>query len=77
MVSHTKRTVSLFFCLHGIPLIQGSFRSCSDLTESSGSEKTKLLLKYVISHTAIWTVGPLDYCGVAKIICAQGSGQDM
>jgi hypothetical protein len=35
------------------------------------------LLKNVISYSEVWTVGPLDYCSVARILKAQGGGKDM
>lgn len=35
----------------------------------------RALLSYVIQYTQDWTVGPLEYCGIARRI--KGRGQDM
>ncbi|KAJ7438872.1 hypothetical protein FB451DRAFT_1378109 [Mycena latifolia] len=37
--------------------------------------RQKALLSYIIKHTQDYTVGPLDYCGIARRI--KGRGQDM
>lgn len=37
-------------------------------------ERSKSLLSYIIKYTKNYTVGPLDYCGVARRV--EGRGED-
>ena len=39
--------------------------------------KKTLLLKVVITTSHIFTVGPLDFCGIAQRMSAQGNGKEM
>lgn len=41
----------------------------------SPDARAQALLSYVISHTKKYTVGPLDYCGVARRV--KGRGEDL
>lgn len=42
------------------------------ISEVTGSERAKLLLRNVTQFSEIYTVGPLDFCGVAEIVYGPG-----
>lgn len=39
-----------------------------DVTPVTGPARTKELFEYIVTYTNGYAVGPLDYCGVARII---------
>ncbi|KAI0685134.1 hypothetical protein BC835DRAFT_1421541 [Cytidiella melzeri] len=45
-----------------------------DVFQADAIAKAKALTKTVIGGTQLYSVGPLDFCGVAKIVPAQGGG---
>ncbi len=40
-----------------------------------GEDRRKRLINFVTQHRNTYTVGPLDYCGIAKLV--RGSGQNV
>lgn len=49
--------------------------SPTPMHECDTGTREKALLSYIIQHTLDYTVGPLDYCGIARLI--KGRGADM
>jgi hypothetical protein len=47
------------------------------LYEQSNDKRKNLLLKEAITTSHDYTVGPLNFCGIAQRMKAQGGGQDM
>jgi hypothetical protein len=47
------------------------------LYEQSDDTRKNLLLKEAITTSHTYTVGPLDFCGIAQRMKAQGGGKDM
>ncbi|KAJ7022894.1 hypothetical protein C8F04DRAFT_1272088 [Mycena alexandri] len=45
------------------------------MLECDSGTRAKALLSYIIQHTQDFTVGPLDYCGIARLI--KGRGPDI
>ncbi|GLB43862.1 hypothetical protein LshimejAT787_1500460 [Lyophyllum shimeji] len=45
------------------------------ITVESGEERKKLLISFVTQHTKNYTIGPLDYCGIARRV--KTSGKDI
>lgn len=44
----------------------------TNISEVTGSERAKLLLRNVTQFSEIYTVGPLDFCGIAEIVHGPG-----
>jgi hypothetical protein len=38
-------------------------------------EQKNLVLSYLTQHTGIYTVGPLDYCGIARLMKGRGESK--
>jgi hypothetical protein len=45
------------------------------MQECASAIRDKVLLSYIIQYTQEYTVGPLDYCGIARLV--KGRGSDM
>ncbi|KAJ7156231.1 hypothetical protein C8R46DRAFT_1294815 [Mycena filopes] len=49
--------------------------SPTPMLESDSGTRAKALLNYIIQFTQDYTIGPLDYCGIARLI--RGAGPDV
>jgi hypothetical protein len=63
------------YCYRGAQRDIWSIYPGAPFEEILGDERKMRLLSFVTQHRNTYTVGPLDYCGTAKLV--HGSGKDV
>ncbi|KAH7908556.1 hypothetical protein BJ138DRAFT_340174 [Hygrophoropsis aurantiaca] len=51
--------------------------SAFNCTEYDTADRQSRIIKTVITTSKVWTVGPLDYCGIGRVVLGQGSRKNV